>query len=296
LDGQIDPVKKFLQRILRVLVLLLTLGAFCYYLWRNPEILHQLGHTPLHVIALLVLLYLAWFGAMALTVHATLRICNCRLRVGENLLLNAYSTLVNFFVPGQGGVAVRGLYLKRRHQLGTRHFILATLIYYMSYAIVSALMLLVSSRPWWQTALGVLLVIAGSVCVVYLYERRSETRTDVLDLGLANLGFLLLATLLQAAVQVAVYAFELRSVNPAVMLSQAVTYTGAANFSLFVALTPGAIGIRESFLFFSRGLHHVTTATIVAASVIDRSVFLILLGLLFTVTAVFHAKRALKIS
>lgn len=289
-------MKKLYRAAIRLLILLATAAMFAYYLAHHPELLHRLARTPVHVLAILVLLYVAWFGALALTVHATLRICHCPLRPGENILLNAYSTLVNFFVPGQGGVAVRGLYLKKRHQLGMRHYILATLMYYMSYAIVSALMLLVSSRPWWQTALGVLMVIAGSVCVVYLYERRSETRTDVLDLGLANLGFLFLATLLQAAVQVSIYAFELRSVNPAVMLSQAVTYTGAANFSLFVALTPGAIGIRESFLFFSRQLHHVTTSTIVAASVIDRSVFLILLGLLFTVTAVFHAKRALKIN
>ncbi len=288
-------MKNIYRAALRIAVLAATVVAFTWYLSNHQQLLRLLGRTPLHVITVLVLLYIVWFGALALTVHATLRLCRNPLALGEHLLLNAYSTLVNFFVPGQGGLAVRGLYLKKQHGLRLKNYVLASLVYYMFYAIVSALMLLVTSRPWWQTALGLLLVGLGSHTVVRWYERRSMTRSDVLDLGPANLGFLLVATMIQAVVQVAIYFCELRSVSPHIDLSQAVTYTGAANFSLFVALTPGAIGIRESFLLFSQQLHHVATASIVAASVIDRAAFLILLGLLGLLTLVFHAKRALKI-
>jgi uncharacterized membrane protein YbhN (UPF0104 family) len=288
-------MKKMYRNALRIGIVIITACAFAYFLFHHPEILSRLVHTPLRTILGLVGLYLLWFGALALTVHATLRICRRPLGLVENVLLNAYSTLVNFFVPGQGGVAVRGLYMKRQHQLGFRHYILATLLYYMSYAVVSALLLLVTSRPWWQTCLGVALVAMGSVSVVYIYERRSDTDTKVLNLGFANLAYLLMATLLQAAVQISVNAFELRTINPDIAISQVVTYTGAANFALFVALTPGAIGIRESFLLFSRQLHHVSTATIVAASVIDRAVFLVLLGILFLLTLIFHARKFLKI-
>ncbi|MFC5527001.1 lysylphosphatidylglycerol synthase domain-containing protein [Rhodanobacter ginsengisoli] len=288
-------MNKLLRNSLRLLVLLATAGVFSYYLKNHPDLLKQLVRTPPHVVAVLVLLYLAWFGAMALTVQATLRICNCTLGVGENLLLNTYSTLVNFFVPGQGGVAVRGLYLKRRYQLGMRHFILATLIYYMSYAIGSAFMLLVSSRPWWQTTLGVTLVVMGSISIMYLYERRSGARTDALDMRFANFGFLFVATMILLIAQASIYAYELRSINPGVTLQQAVTYTGAANFSVFVALTPGAIGIRESFLFFSQKLHHVDTSTIMAANVLDRSIFLVFLGLLFIFSQGAHIKKSLDL-
>jgi hypothetical protein len=69
---------------------------------------------------------------------------------------------------------------------------------------------------------------------------------------------------------------------------QAVVYGGAANFSLFVALTPGAIGFREAFLEFSRQLHHIPTSGILAASVIDRSVYVAFLGLLFLMTVGLH--------
>ena len=288
-------MKRSYISILRFLIPLVIAGVFAYYLAQHPEQLHRLVRKPVHVIIVLVLLYLVWFGAMVMTVHATLRICRCKIRAGENILLNAYSTLVNFFVPGQGGVAVRGLYLKKRHQLRVRDYVLATFMYYTSYAIVSAFMLLVTNRPWWQTCLGILCVVAGSLLVVYMYERRSNTDTKTLNLGFANLTVLFASTLFQAVVQISIYTYELRTINPGISLSQAITYTGAANFALFVALTPGAIGIRESFLLFSKHLHHVSTPTIVAASVIDRAVFLILLGILFVLTLVFHARKSLDL-
>jgi len=288
-------VKSPWQVALRVAILIATIAAFLGYAVGHPELLAQLGHTPPFVVVALLLLYIAWFVALALTVQATLGLCQAQITTAELGLLTAYSTLMNFFVPGQSGLIVRGIYMKKQHGLGVKRYLLASLLYYACYAIVSAFMLLVASRPWWQTFVGLALAGMTSFVVVWWYERRSEALTAGLDLRLRRLGFLLFATVIQACVQVAVYGFELHSVDPHIRLSQAATYTGAANFSLFVALTPGAIGIRESFLYFSERLHHVSTATIVAASVIDRVVFLMLLGLLFLSTAAFHAKRILKL-
>ncbi len=280
---------------LRVAVLAATIVAFAVYVAKHPELLRELGQTPLWVVTGLLLLYVGWFAALALTVQATLRLCRVPLAFGELGLLTAYSTLVNFFVPGQGGLVVRGLYMKKQHGLGMKRYLLASLLYYACYAVVSAFMLLIASRPWWQTCLGLAVAGSAAVAVVRWYAGRSAERATALDLNVRSVCVLLLATLLQACVQVAVYGFELYYVDPGVRPWQAVTYTGAANFSLFVALTPGAIGIRETFLYFSEQLHHIDTAAIIAASVIDRVVFLLLLGLLFLSTVAFHAKRALRL-
>jgi len=74
-----------------------------------------------------------------------------------------------------------------------------------------------------------------------------------------------------------------------------VIYTGAANFALFVSITPGAIGFRESFLLFSQHLHHIDSSTIVAANLIDRSVYIVLLLLLAAGIFGTHAQRRFKI-
>lgn len=284
-------MRKAWRPALGIAILAATIVGFAVYVTRHPELLRELGRTPGWVVAVLLLLYVAWFVALVLTVQATLCLCRAPLAAGELGLLTAYSTLVNFFVPGQGGIVVRGLYMKRQHALGIKRYLVASLVYYAGYAVISAFMLLVASRPWWQTCLG--LAVTGSVAyaVVRWYRHRSGAGATTLDLGVRSLAWLLLATVVQACVQIAIYGFELRWVDPGVRWWQMVTYTGAADFSLFVALTPGAIGIREAFLYFSEQLHHVGTASIVAAGVIDRVVFLILLGLLFLATVAFHARK-----
>lgn len=280
---------------LALLLILLTIAVFARYISEHQNLLQVLKHTPPMTLLWLFLLYAAWLGALGLILQTTLIICRRKIPTEENILLNAYSTLINFFVPGQGGIAARGLYLKQRHKLSMRNYVIAMLFYYACYALLSTLLLLVTNRPWWQTVGGVVLAGFGAYVVMRWYMGRSHTKADGLDIQPKTLLYFGVATTVQAIVQVAIYAVELHSVNHAITLGQAITYTGAANFALFVALTPGAIGVRESFLVFSRGLHHISTANIVAASVIDRGVFLVFLGLLFLLTLSLHAKNKFRI-
>jgi len=176
-----------------------------------------------------------------------------------------------------------------------RDYIFASLMYYACYAVISVFMLLVISRPWWQTVLGLVLVAGISYFVMRTYAKRNQDQPGSVDVGFRVVSWLFFVTVIQAIDQVAIYAVELHTVNPHITLGQAITYTGAANFALFVALTPGAIGIRESFLLFSERLHHVSTSNIVAANLIDRAVFLIFLAMLFLLTISFHARSKLGV-
>ena len=280
--------------VLRLSLVAATVAAFAWYLSYHGELLRQLVSTPPNVIVILFLIYWVWFAALALTVHATLHLCRSTLPVGEHVLLNAYSTLVNFFVPGQGGLAIRGFYMRRRHGLAMRTYVFASLLYYACYAVVSIVFLLSPSRPWWQTLCASAVVVFLSLLVLRWFSRRAGLPALSFRSAVSGVVFLMAATLLQAAVQVLVYGYELHAIDPGVHWLQVVSYTGAANFSLFVALTPGAIGIRESFLFFSERLHHISTGTIVAASLIDRAVFMLLLASLALLTLVFHAQRTFR--
>jgi uncharacterized membrane protein YbhN (UPF0104 family) len=276
-------------------LVLLTIAIFAYYISGHTYLLTKLGDTSLLTIVIVFLLYLGWFASLVMIVAATLNLCRIRLSLSENSLLNAYSTLVNFFVPGQSGPLMRGAYLKKRHNLSIKKYVFASLLYFAFYAFVSAAMLLVFSRPWWQTFLGITASLVLGIAVLKIYRQRKKVEEMSIDWSLSKLSLLMLATCLQAVFQVAIYAVELHSVNSQIHLTQAITYTGAANFALFVALTPGGIGIRESFLLFSRHLHHVSSANIVAASVIDRSVFLLFLALLFILTLAFHARDRFRV-
>jgi uncharacterized membrane protein YbhN (UPF0104 family) len=238
----------------------------------------------------LLVLFALWFGALALILDACLRICNIKLPVSENLVLNAYSTFLNYFLPGQGGVILRGLYLKARRNLPIYRFLLVTLIYYVCYAAVSTALLIGGVRSWWQTLLAIAIVSGGAYLFARYYAGRKHLSGHGLTLSLDNMVYLGIATCLQAICQVGLYWVELNSVAPGLKLGQIMSYTGAANFALFVSVTPGAIGIRESFLFFSQRLNHVTNTAIVGANVLDRSTYIVFLIVVFLILLLVRGK------
>lgn len=282
--------QKPLRLAIMVSVLLTTIAAFVYYFAKHPSVGDQLRHTPPGLLLLILALYAVQIVIIGLTLLFTLRLCDTRLHMRESLLLTMYTVVINFFGPLQSGPAFRGVYLRQKHGLKLRNYTLATFVYLGLYALFSGLFLLSGLLKWWLL-IGVVIAVLAA-----LWLQRSEHKlaARLRQLHLRSLGLLSLATLLQVGAIAAIYYTELRAVDPGVGVNQAVVYTGAANFALFVALTPGAIGFRETFLLFSRRLHHIGSSTIVAANVIDRSVYIILLLLLAVAIFGTHAREQLR--
>lgn len=287
-------MKKKLKIALGFIILIATVAVFAHYIATNPGLIKKLGDVNPLLVVLLTVLYLVWFAALALILRVSLWMFNKTMPLRDNLLLNAYSNLINFFGPGQNGPAVRAVYLKKRHGLRIKDYMFTTLLYYGFYAVISALFMFVGSRPWWQTLAVVLAAGGGSAVVIRWYAKRSAVKSNP-GMNIRNIGLLLALTSVQLLVQLAIYYIELLSIDSSTTFAQALTYTGVANFSLFVALTPGAIGIREAFLVFSQQLHNISNSIIVAANLIDRAVYLVFLGVLFIMSLSLHAKSKLKL-
>jgi len=287
-----SDMKKHLKPILAVLLLVATASVFSWYLHNHPELITKLKDVSPLTLALLILCYSVWFVALAIVLQISLRMYNKQMSAKENLLLSAYSSLINFFGPGQSGPGLRGIYLKKRHNLRIKDYIFATLLYYACYAVISALMMFVGSRPWWQTAGLVVLAGGGSAIVLRWYAKKSHIveGSNLLRLG----GWMFAATALQLVMQAIIYGIEIHAVSNNISVGQVISYTGAANFALFAALTPGAIGIREAFLIFTQNLHHISSAIIVAANVIDRAAYIVFLGILFIFVFVLHAGKKFR--
>lgn len=288
-------MKKKVKLALVFLILAATIVIFVRYATAHPELLRELRDTNPLLLVSLLMLYVVWFLALVVILRISLRLYGKTMARQENLLLNAYSSLANFFGPGQSGPAFRGIYLKKRIGLSIKSYIFATLLYYGFYAVLSAFLLFVGSQPWWQTVLLMMGAGAGSIIVIRWYGKKSHIK-DEPGINLINLGWLFAATAVQMAIQVIIFYAELQSVDTNISFAQTLTYTGAANFALFAALTPGAIGIREAFLVFSQNLHHIGNVAIVAANVIDRAVYLVFLGLLFVLVLSLHAKDKLRLN
>jgi len=287
-------VKKQLKSVVAMVIVAGTIAAFGYYLARHPQTVTQLRQVPIGILILLVGLYLVAFGAYVLITRGSLRLYHKSMPLQENILFNAYSSIVNFFGPGQSGPVFRGAYLKKRHNLSVKQYLFTMLVYYGFFGVISALCMVVGSRPWWQTLLLTAVLSAASFGIIRRYKRRRGIDTQG-GLTPANLAWIFGATVLQVAVLAVIYGLELRHVGGHISAGQVLAYTGVANFALFVSITPGAIGIREGFLAFSHDLHHLSNGTIVAANVVDRAVYLVLLGLLFVLVVTLHAKDKLHV-
>ena len=251
--------KKQLIRVVLVLVLLVTiLGFFTFYIKDHPAIIETLKHIDPATLILLLgcyfLMLVIWMGVY----NATLRLCGEPLKNQENMLLTIYSTLANFFLPLQSGPGIRAGYLKKKHKVPISTYIMSTLIYYGMYAVISAGFLFVAASYWWVAVPAVIGAAAVSLGVIYIAKGRLLKKSGDLKLFLNRRYLLTLFafTLGQLSLQCIIYGIELHGLDLHETVRRVISYTGAANFSLFVALTPGAIGFREAFLEFSKRIHH----------------------------------------
>jgi len=289
-------MKKHLKTSLALGIVLLTITAFVYYVAKHPAIIEHLKTMPRLTLVALLLLYGVWFIALALITRASLRIYKKHMPLQENFLFNAYSNLINFFGPGQSGPLFRGAYLKKRHNLGVKPYVFTLLIYYAFYGVISVLMLFVGTRPLWQTIAMVVVTGGCSFSIIKKFRAKNkDTLTERPLLNAQTLGLILLLTAAQLIVQAIIFGIELHNVGAHATIGQVLAYSGVANLALFVALTPGAIGIREAFLAFSQNLHHISGNSIVAANIVDRGVYLVFLGILFVLVITLHAKDKLHL-
>lgn len=280
-----------LKLIAGLTVLAGTIAAFIYYFVNHPEVGQQLRQISPGLLLGLLALYCLSIIVLALITVATVRLCRLRLETSESLLLTMYTALVNFFGPLQSGPAFRAVYLKQKHRISLKDYAVATLVYYFFFGGLSAALLLSGLLKWWLLPLALVGLGAG-----YWIIKKSRLAPRFRQLDLPAWYLLALATSLQVIVMTAIYYTELRSVAPGVSLAQAMVYTGAANLALFVSLTPGAIGFRESFLVFSQDLHHISGTTIVTANILDRAVYVIFLLLLALFILATHTRRRLSVT
>lgn len=294
----IDHLKQLLanrrlRSVIGVIILVATVLLFINYGRTHPGTFSQIRSVGLPTLLLLLGLYFVFLGTNATILFINIRMCSQRIGGQDGFLLNAYSTLVNFFGPLQSGPGFRAVYVKRKFGISLKTFGIASLFYYGFYAVFSLSFLLVGFAQAWVGLL--VLLIVGGVTLQFIRKKLQspQARNLVHPRLITYVG---VVTLVQVFLISLIYFTELRSLDSTISFRQAIIYTGAANFGMFVSLTPGAIGIRESFLLFAERLHHIPESTVLAASLMDRAIYFIFLASLFVLISLLHVRRRLKVT
>lgn len=273
------------KRPLAIVVLVTTFGLLGWYLAVNPQVLDRLVQTNPWTLLGLFVLYGVVVATNVYMVYASVKLCRKHLSLKNSAFLSVYSSIVNFFGPLQSGPGVRAVYLKTKLGLKIRNYTLAMLFYYFLFAAISSSLLFATTVP----VLSVLGVVAGTVLVAYGARRFGFSSHTLVIVGIY------IATVIQVVVTALIYHLELHATGNPVSFLQSLSYAGSANLALFVSLTPGAIGIRETFLLFTQSLHGVSTSAIVAAGILDRAFYVVFLVLLFVGSSAFHVRDALQL-
>jgi uncharacterized membrane protein YbhN (UPF0104 family) len=281
-----------LQKLIPILLIVLTVAIFGYFFVKHPQLKHALATTNPAVLAVIVGLYIVMLACLTFIYSLQLKICGHAISLRENALLTGYSTIANFFGPLQSGPGVRAVYLKQKHNVKLRDYTIVSLVYYAFFAVISVALLLFGSVAWWLSGLGVITVGALSYGII-AFARHTAKELSNLTFKPQLLLQLFALTMVQLLLAAFIYGIELHALHIHATWKQTLSFTGAGNFALFVSLTPGAIGFRESFQVFARRLHHLSTTTILAVSVIDRAAYLLFLLVLFVIILAFHAQDKL---
>lgn len=272
------------------LVILATILVFANFILKHPEVWWQLQETSLWTILLLLILYSGMTTVLAVMYKIMAQASRAAINSKDNFLLTMYSSVVNFFGPLQSGPGFRTVYLKKKYNINIPAYVGLTLVYYLCFGVLSAVLLLSGVLGYWIIPLAVAGIIVLYILLPAVMKQPFVRKKIPKVLPVQAIAGIALLSLAQIVFVVAIYYTELVSIQPGISLSQAVMYTGAANFALFVSLTPGALGFRESFLYFSKDLHHISESTIVSANILDRAVYLLFLALLVVVIAALHGQ------
>jgi uncharacterized membrane protein YbhN (UPF0104 family) len=281
---------KLFRQLLVVIIILLTFGTFVWYGATHPKIISTvLGLNPV-IIIFLTLAYSLTILANGVILHFSLAYVQRKTSIFDNILLTGYSSIVNFFGPLQSGPGFRAVYLKKKYGIEIKRFLLATFVFYLFFGAINLTIVLIAGiveKPDWRPAIIISIVTAAILAypLLRLASKKERFKTLISSMRLKDGNFWLIgagALGLTLSSGLA-YFIELTEIAGHINIGQVLVYTATANLSLFVSLTPGAIGFREAFLVFSQQLHSISTNVIFAASVVDRAFYVAFLLVMFIV-------------
>ena len=256
-----------------------VLGLFAVsYFSSHHNIFSEFTKIPILLVLAILLLNIVQLLIISRVFISVINLNKIKLSFKTSLILNSNSLVLNFFIPGQAGPVYRGYYLKEKHNLKPSDYTISTIVYYAVYAVVAVCLLTFGIFPYLLAGILSLAIIAASYLITLKYlHNLTGKRLSVTPKVLSGL---ILNTIWQLILAVAIYYLELHFVKHGVKFKEVLSYTAIASLSLFVSLTPAGIGIREAFLIFSEKITNLNTNQVVLASLVDRSIYIIYLGII----------------
>ena len=287
------------RRSISFLVLSLYIGLAAVFLLQKRHELSALTALNLADLALVALAATGFWLTTGWRFSLLTRIFGLSLRPREWLGLTVLTKFLNYFVPARGGIAIRGLYLRRVHGFPLSRFSVATAFLYLFNLSVNALFL-AAAGTFLELNLGAptlyhLVVAIVLVSIVGgLFLRKVKTRGPKKTRGVVGELRQALVYIAKAPGKVAllfvsqvvirlVLAVELmlcfQTLGVEVAFVEILAISILMAISMLFSITPGNIGISEGIIAAGAVSLGYDLDHAIAASLLYRGVDVLLIGL-----------------
>lgn len=272
---------KYIKVAITVLVILL----FALYVSQNAEEFRRLRSVSLNTVFQVILGQSIVILANILILRAFSEHGREKTALKDATEIVAYSSLINFFGFLQAGVGLRAVYLRKKIGMNYRKYFALTLYQFTSLFSFSLIAISIgyfanSITPLnLITLMMILLSAIIIVCLLIYSSKKVRTLLGALRNEKKVLVKISIFVLLQLVGSYIAYRAELASVQANTNLSAMLIFTGISQFSIVLAITPGAIGIREGLLYLVAQQMMITGDDIVIAATIDRALYCITLAI-----------------
>lgn len=305
--------KKYLGQI----IALVFLAFLIIYFINNQESFKQLLEVPIWVLAIVAAGKLTNIVLNAIFTSETLKVFKKDISLKESFLVSFMSAIGNFFGPLLGGTSLRGYYLKNKLNFAYKNFISTLMGYYVILFFVGGIVGLASliaiGRESGQESialtvffsamtLSLLFAIIMTPKLNYRPKNKKIARPfrlvdEVLHGWKSIKNFKGMPTLL-AELSITTYltffvatAAEFWAVGADPNIANIGLYAALFSLSMLVALTPGALGIREAVLFAFSAIIGLSGEQILQIAVIDRSMNYLVLASGYLATVIGANKK-----
>jgi uncharacterized protein (TIRG00374 family) len=322
--GEKGNLKKYMKnRLIKYLLAAGFIGLFIYFYVKNPETFSKTLEFswPIILVALafqLVSLYLNGY---------ILRYIMNKKGSDIGHLDGFYSAFLssfgNYFLPLTGGAVLRAVYLKKQHALSYKSFISISYgLYIISFLATSSLSLIALAYLYFAEnifSLSLTLVMAAifvftaslsttkwraDTFIIEFFEKLLGNRAlfinrklqpiiqgwrDLLELR-EILRMLVFTTIIAILIRVLFYYMAFAALGVSTSLVYMIIFTMLISLSLYLTITPGSLGIRETLLILYSGTLTISESDILAVNLLDRGSIFFILVLLFLAFQYFLSK------
>ncbi len=287
-----------MKRNISLLILVLFFSWSIYFFWHNHETFKSISSLSLPNILFLVFLHSVFLFNSGLYIKTNLKEFNLHLKASECFGVSCVTTLFNYLTPFRGGAFIRASYLKKKYSfeysktIGTLlgNYIL---IYWINSitGLLCCIIFLYSKKIYSITLITVLLLTFLFFSVIILHpgsiltkSSNNKFRGEINNIInswtslqkkpslLIKLSFITFSNLFISSL--AMY-YEFFFIDVSISYSQALLINAVGTFSLFFSITPGSLGIKETFIIIIANLVGINTSDAFLVSIIDRSISII---------------------